>query len=546
MPYYGVASGGVAISATSDADTVQLQSNPTALVSALTVNSLAGDDLLSFGADGHTAIGRGNLSGTFNMDEASASGSAASGSIHYQLTAELAGSSTYKTVLSGTKSGALSGTIVVSTGVATTGILTSNRGARSFFLSDLDAGDGNDTVYLGGYVSGFTSNTVDGGAGNDVIAFAENVGGVVATGLNTGTTLNKNLYLGGAGNDTINLVANSVEATVTNDTIQGGQGNDSIALDLQSSTVSATQIFAGGGADTINLQFSGVAYTTIAGGGGNDTLILSADASASNSLILGDAFNNIDAFDGNDTFTGDFASTFSGITIQGMGGNDTISLVDASYANDGGNNIYQLNTGDDLAQLSGLSSSTLQAGAGNDTVTILQGLAGDTEIYLGGGNDALTISGISGGYLAGTIFGGAGADTIGSGISGGGNNVGSGGLTFGYSAFSDSTLSAMDTIAVGGGSGTYVLRYTEGGLVRAANTSNTTLSGANGVFTFTSTFASDVTARAEAMDALSPLLMQWRPSKTQVTSLTSLFRVVPRTTWLSRLARMLIWQAPTH
>ena len=218
-------------------------------------NSLAGDDLLSFGADGHTAIGRGNLSGTFNMDEASASGSAASGSIHYQLTAELAGSSTYKTVLSGTKSGALSGTIVVSTGVATTGILTSNRGARSFFLSDLDAGDGNDTVYLGGYVSGFTSNTVDGGAGNDVIAFAENVGGVVATGLNTGTTLNKNLYLGGAGNDTINLVANSVEATVTNDTIQGGQGNDSIALDLQSSTVSATQIFAGGGADTINLQF---------------------------------------------------------------------------------------------------------------------------------------------------------------------------------------------------------------------------------------------------------------------------------------------------
>ena len=49
-----------------------------------------------------------------------------------------------------------------------------------------------------------------------------------------------------------------------------------------------------------------------------------------------------------------------------------------------------------------------QAGAGNDTVTILQGLAGDTEIYLGGGNDALTISGI-GGYLAGTIFGGAGA-----------------------------------------------------------------------------------------------------------------------------------------
>ena len=218
MPYYGVASGGVAISATSDADTVSLQSNPTALVSALTVNSLAGNDLLSFGADGHTAIARANLSGTF-LGDASASGSAASGALVYMLTAELAGSSTYKTVLSGTKSGAASG-VVISTGVATTGILTSNRGARSFFLSDLDAGDGNDTVYLGGYVSGFTSNTIDGGAGNDVIAFAENVGGVVATGLNTGSTLNKNLYLGGAGNDTINLVANSVEATVTNDTIQ--------------------------------------------------------------------------------------------------------------------------------------------------------------------------------------------------------------------------------------------------------------------------------------------------------------------------------------
>ena len=198
-------------------------------------------------------------------------------------------------------------------------------------------------------MSGFTSSS-DGGAGNDVLLLPRTL-------LSCSRTeywfySEQSLYLGGAGNDTINLVANSVEATVTNDTIQVVKATTALLI-WGSSEVSATQIFAGG-ADTINLG-SAVLLTTIAGGGGNDTIILSADASASNTLILGDAFNNIDTFDGDDTFTGDFASTFWNHDPEIMGGNDTISLVDASYASDGGNNIYQLNTGDDLAQLSGLS-----------------------------------------------------------------------------------------------------------------------------------------------------------------------------------------------
>ena len=98
----------------------------------------------------------------------------------------------------------------------------------------------------------------------------------------------------------------------------------------------------------------------------------------------------------------------------------------------------------------------------------------------------------------------------------------------------------MDTIAVGGGSGTYVLRYTEGELVRAADTSNTT-SGANGVF-ITSTFAV-MTARAAAMDSLISTANAVATFK-DATSLTSVQGC--SSDMVIKVARMLTWQAPTH
>jgi Ca2+-binding RTX toxin-like protein len=496
MPYYGVASGGLAYTATEQNDTVTLLGNATAQVSAATVNGLAGADLISFGAVGQTAIASANYSGFFSGGASDVSGEAISGYLSYAITAELVGSATYKRGFSGTVSGAVSG-LSVTTGVGVTGIITAQRGARVFNLASIEAGDGNDTVFLGNYISGFSATTVALGEGNDRLGFDGYVDSVIATGNNTGLSLNNVNIQGGAGNDSLDLVFNA-EATMVSATFQGGLGNDLLEIDNQNGSISASQLFGGGGNDTLTLQLSALAYTTIAAGGGNDRLTLSADASGSNLLILGDAFNSLNVDDGDDIITGDFAAAYSGVTVQGMGGNDSITIL-GSQSNDGGNNVYQLNTGNDSIFLSALSASTIEAGAGNDTISVGATTKDGSLIMGGGGADEIIISGISGSLVAGTIFGGAGADVIGTGISGAGGTLGA---QFGYSAFSDSTLSAMDTIAVAGGSGTYNFRYTPGGLTRASDTSNSTLSGANGVFNFTSTFSTDLTARVEAIDSL--------------------------------------------
>ena len=187
-----------------------------------------------------------------------------------------------------------------------------------------------------------------------------------------------------------------------------------------------------------------------------------------------------------------------------MGGNDKITAnVDA-----GGGVLVQTNIGDDSVYFSGdFDSSQIQLGAGNDLLSFSGEFASDVSdayIYGGGGNDTIQFMNeiqSGGGFseaTAATVFGGAGADVF---SADNGDGTGAA-FTFGYSAASDSTLSAMDTIGfIGGDSeGIYRFNYLPGS-TDAANFSATNATAANGIATFTSTYAADVTARATYVDS---------------------------------------------
>ena len=220
-------------------------------------------------------------------------------------------------------------------------------------------------------------------------------------------------------------------------------------------------------------------------------------------LILGDALNTIDAYDGADTITFSAANA-PAVTIQGMGGNDKITAEVVA----GGGVLIQTNVGNDSVYFSGdFDSSQIQLGAGNDLLTFSGEFATDVSdayIYGGGGNDTIRFDGDiasgggSEGGTAATVFGGAGADIF----SADNIDVTGAAVTFGYSAASDSTLTAMDTIGfIGAGTlGDYRFNYIPGG-ADAGSFSATNATAANGVATFTSTYAADITARASYVDS---------------------------------------------
>ena len=101
-----------------------------------------------------------------------------------------------------------------------------------------------------------------------------------------------------------------------------------------------------------------------------------------------------------------------------------------------------------------------------------------------------------------------------------------------YVANSESTLSAFDTVALDvTDSGNYVFRYEPGASAATFNTEGG-LTATDGVVTFSSTFATDVTARAEA---IAKTTAGQAAAFVDGSSNAYLFVKVPVTTWLFRL-----------
>jgi len=469
-----------------EADSFSWLALNTSTITASTLQGNGGNDVLYFGAQGYTA----NATATYTQKTGDGTGA------------------TFKVVLNG-RDVTYTGSTAAATGslapvVTAKGVITAYDAVRGISNSLFYGNAGNDSIMFGTSVATMTSVTVGAGAGNDIINFNTYVNSVYATG--TASADLKSVFVeAGGGDDSVSLTlsAGKLEST----TVQGSQGNDTIAIvNTAGATNSAFAVFGGGGNDSINVALSASQYTTVAGGGGSDTISYSADGGDTYGLVLGDTQNQSTQYDGDDVIKLKFLGSASSFTVQGQGGNDVVNFDVAAL--NGGNNLFQLGAGNDSITGTAFSADTIQGGAGNDTVALAGTFLGaNGQIILGGDNDALNFVNSTGGTatagnFAGTVFGGLGADRIGSGwiAKTGDSQIG---MVFGYSSFADSTISAMDVIAVGGknnSKASYQFNFVEGGLSRATfGTGGATAT--DGVVTFSSTFESALTARYDYLAA---------------------------------------------
>lgn len=320
-----------------------------------------------------------------------------------------------------------------------------------------DEGTGN-TLDVSGFNQASTVD-LDQGAFSSVAGLTDNIG------IAYGARIDEVVTGPGADIITANPDGDTIIAGSGDDTVHGGAGADQIygnaGNDVLTSGGGADSIFGGQGNDIIT-GGSGASYLsgdagddTITGGTGADT-ILGLDGN--DSLIGGSGHEQIFGNTGNDVIDLTHAGSS---TAYGGQGNDDITAS-------GNSNAMQINgdAGDDTL-IGGAGADSLLGGDGNDHVTggsgaamvfgnagddVLVASAGASTVYGGQGNDLITVQNTGvGEFLSGdlgddTIIGGTGPDTL---IGGGGQDVmtgGGGANVYIYSAISDSTVTAPDSI----------------------------------------------------------------------------------------------------
>ena len=480
MAYYGIPSAGLVLTASTANDTVAMANlGGGTTITAASVYGADGNDIISLGAVGLTAVATSTISGRD-----------ASGGV-VEITASLVGSATYKNQASGSMTGG------ETMSVAVTGVITSQQAARIVNGAMFQANAGNDSIALGDRLSRVSATTLAGGAGNDIIGGYTNVNNKWTATTVSGATFVTSDIEGGNGNDTVYLRGSAAYSAVD---LNANKGND--LVDFQSAVVSKSIFGLGAGNDELSGQFLSLTTATIAGGKGNDTIQINSTTNT-NLVVGGDRAGNVNTDgDGNDSIT--INSTVTGSTVYGGAGNDSITWSGVA----GSANLISLNKGNDVFTANDkadINDSTISLGAGNDLFRS-QGTAkiDSATINLGKGADTFSLSSIdvsTGSFAGSTINGGAGADfVLGSASIANGDTVA---FTLGYATATDSTITAFDTVAVGiaaAESGDYKFQYAPGGAV-GASFSGVGVTSTNGVITFTSTYNNDVTARYSAVAA---------------------------------------------
>jgi len=266
----------------------------------------------------------------------------------------------------------------------------------------IDAGDGDDQMYISGYTGG--DDILSGGAGNDRI-----YSGLGEDRIDGGAD-NDSLYgeagddllIGGSGDDTVDGGADDdvIFGDAGNDTLIGGLGNDVIK--------------GGADNDTFVVQATGDGRDSYDGGDGIDTL----DYSALNTAV------NLTLKDGVTTYQTDtienIENVICGSAADKLTGNSFDNVLTGNAGDDtlkGGAGNDVLNGGEGLDNLDGGIGNDQLAGGLNDDV--LKGAAGDDHLDGGEGNDDL-----DGGADNDVLLGGAGNDML---KGGAGNDVITGG-----------------------------------------------------------------------------------------------------------------------
>lgn len=385
-------------------------------------------------------------------------------------------------------------------------------------------GNGNDSLLLGAgndtIQAGFGQNTIDGGAGNDSIFYTgtDSIHGGEGNdliGMNLSPSGSSTIY-GDAGNDTILAGAyndwiaggddnDSVHGADGNDTIDGGagadiihggDGSDSITGGLGNDTISDTSgsgfIDGGEGNDVLSGSgtiVGGEGDDKINGASGDDSIIGGIgddyiDGNAGNNYIDAGAGNDtLQAYDGNSTLIGgdgaDYFYSYGNSIISGDLGDDTVYLIDGdNFVQGGAGNDYVF-TGVDTTQGGndsidgGDGNDTLGGGTGNDTVRggadsdSITDWQGSNLLYGEDGNDVIV--------GAGSIYGGAGDDTLGySALNPNASSLFDGGDG------SDIIYGSMGASTLFGGIGNDQLHLGNGGNIANGDSGNDSINGGTG------------------------------------------------------------------
>jgi len=238
MAYYGIPSAGLVLSASNNDDVIERYGLSTAVVSATSVLGLDGGDIINLGAIGVN----GRSTGTFTINAATGSGT-------QSVTLFGSGTKSYTTSVVN-----LSG--AANTVAQVSGVITSFKGSRTIVAdSQIYGNSGNDSIYLGNFLTSFASSTIGGGAGNDLIGTYTFISSVAelnttlnlsaAGGIGIGGATNKAFVEGGGGDDTIQLIFSGYTSN-SGSTIQGSQGNDSIFFQIDASAAATASQFLGG------------------------------------------------------------------------------------------------------------------------------------------------------------------------------------------------------------------------------------------------------------------------------------------------------------
>jgi len=270
-------------------------------------------------------------------------------------------------------------------------------GRGSGYLSRVDGGDGDDTLYT----NANTFAVAEGGAGNDTIYSH----GTTYGGEGNDKIYLQNSYYGGqvygeAGND-------EIHAADTGSYISGGTGVDMLIGGEAGDYLMSGDFVIDGSAPSD----SGVEHDVLTGGGGNDTLEIGYGDDADGGTGTNRLIVSLQGATSGVTFN--FGSILAGTTTIGGGTIKNIQAVDT---------VWGSAFADIIIMPSQAFTATVHGGAGNDTIgggttalaiygddgdDTLTGTAGNDTIEGGAGNDTIT-----GGAGLDIIRGGAGYDFI--------------------------------------------------------------------------------------------------------------------------------------
>src|SRR5687768_1512400 len=265
----------------------------------------------------------------------------------------------------------------------------------------VNAGDGNDTITINGVPAGLTV-TVNGDGGNDTVNFSNVPAGAIVN------------AFGGFGNDTFSLGGGNLLANVLGDiSMDGGSGTDTVSFDDSTDD----------GDDGYTIGLNGFTKTgsNVFGFTGTEAVGLKANPFNNTIQVLASLSTRpitVEAGDGDDTVNvggGRLTNLPALVTIDGQGGNDTVTLDDSTSPT---GEIYNVGTSTvNRAGFGGLAFSNaetlrLLADTGNSIVVVDDAPAGVNLIVNGGeGDDTLTINETSSGSPVG-VESSAGSDTV--------------------------------------------------------------------------------------------------------------------------------------